>query len=159
MKLMVQRKSTAKSKLYSLGILVAILAFAFPASAELGGDESSVQTDQTQMQGARRIARAATHAVHEIHTPSGAVVREYVSPAGKVFGVAWEGPWLPDLHQLLGQYYDQLERARINRHGRGPLVIQQPGLMLFSGGHMRAFAGQAYIPDMVPQGVRAEAIR
>ena len=139
--------------------LMTLLAVSFPAYAELGGDEASIQTDQAQMQGMRRIARTGTHAMHEIQTPTGTKVREYVSPAGKVFGVAWEGPSLPNMRQLLGPYFDRLSQAQTNRRGRGPLFIQLPDLVFYSGGHMRALAGQAYIPDMVPQGVTAEAIR
>jgi hypothetical protein len=79
-----------------------------------------------------------------------------------VFGVAWQGQRIPDLRQLLGAYYDQYERAaaaaRIARH-RGPLVIQEPGLVVQSGGHMRAYSGWAYAPDLLPAGVRAEEIR
>ena len=153
-----ESRSLNKELLFA-SALVMLLSFSFPAYAELGGDEASIQTDQAQMQGVRRIARATTHVMHEIQTPTGTKVREYVSPAGKVFGVAWEGPFLPDLRQLLGLHFEQLGRAQSNRRGRGPLIIQLPDLVLYSGGHMRAFAGQAYIPDMVPQGIRAEAIR
>jgi uncharacterized protein DUF2844 len=148
-----------KDKLIFASMLLTLFAVSFPAYAELGGDEASIQTDQVQMQGVRRIARASTHVMHEIQTPTGTKVREYVSPAGKVFGVAWEGPFLPNLQQVLGPYFEQLSRAQSNRRGRGPLIIQLPGLVFFSGGHMRAFAGQAYVPDMLPHGVTAEAIR
>src|ERR1019366_2592885 len=54
----------------------------------------------------------------------------------------------------------QAAQAKVNAHaGRRPLVIEQPGLVVRSGGHMRWFAGQAYIPEMLPRGVTAEAIR
>ena len=160
MNLIAQNKSRSlKQKLIFACTMLTLVVVSFPAYAELGGDEASIQTDQAQMQGVRRIARAATHVMHEIQTPSGTKVREYVSPAGKVFGVAWEGPFLPNLQQVLGPYFEQLARAQSNRRGRGPLIIQLPGLVLYSGGHMRAFAGQAYVPNMLPQGVTAEAIR
>ena len=148
-----------KKKLLVACTLVTLLSVSSPAYAELGGDEASIQTDQAQMQGVRRIARAATHVMHEIQTPTGTKVREYVSPGGKVFGVAWEGPSFPNMRQLLGPYFDQVSQAQTSRRGRGPLVIHLPGLVFYSGGHMRVLAGQAYIPDMVPQGVTAEAIR
>jgi hypothetical protein len=34
--------------------------------------------------------------------PEGTSVRRYVSPAGKVVAVAWKGPVMPDLRQVLG---------------------------------------------------------
>ena len=48
--------------------------------------------------------------MHEITTPSGTVVREYVSPDGKVFGVAWRGAFLPDFQQILGSYYGEFAK-------------------------------------------------
>ena len=48
--------------------------------------------------------------MHEITTTTG-VVREFVSPGGAVFGVAWDGQFPPDLQQLLGPYYQQAQQA------------------------------------------------
>jgi hypothetical protein len=90
-------------------------------------------------------------------------VREFVSSAGKVFAVAWQGPIHPDLQQLLGTYYEQYTQAvqaqRATRKGRGPLLIQEPGLVVQVSGHMRAFVGRAYVPQMMPAGVKVEDIR
>jgi hypothetical protein len=140
-----------------------LLAGVGSAVAELGGDETSVAADELQIQGAKRtLRRAENYAMHQFEGQSGTVVREYVSPAGKVFGVAWQGPRIPDLRQLLGAYYAQYESAasavRSVRH-RGPLLIQEPGLVVESDGHMRAYNGRAYVPDLLPAGVRAEEIR
>jgi hypothetical protein len=67
------------------------------------------------------------------------------------------------MRQSLANYFEQYVKAapaRVNSHaGRRPLLIEQPGLVVQSGGHMRSFAGRAYIPEMLPQGVSAEAIR
>ncbi len=38
-------------------------------------------------------------------------------------------------------------------------MVELPGLVVQSGGHMRSFAGRAYIPEALPQGVSVEAIR
>jgi hypothetical protein len=105
---------------------------------------------------------ASSYTVHEIQAATGTVVREYVS-GGKVFAVAWQGPWPPDMRQLLGSYFDQYTQAAQSpssfRGGRGPRMIQQPGLVVQIGGHARSFAGRAYIPEMLPAGVLGEDIR
>lgn len=136
---------------------------ALPAFAGLGQDVSSVESDRAHMQGALRITQAQAYAVHEIQSPAGTVVREYVSASGKVFAVAWQGPWPPDMRQILAEYFEQYQSAaRVQqsaRSGRRPLMIQQPGLVVQSGGHMRSFAGRAYVPDMLPQGVDAEKLQ
>ena len=141
-----------------------VLAMCIPSYAVLGGDEASIKQDQAQMKSSRTIKSQQSYAVHELTAQSGTVVREYISPDGKVFGVAWQGPFMPDLHDLLGNYYDQFSQAaRAQREGpmrrRGPVSIQQPGLVVESGGHMRAFFGRAYLPDTLPAGVKAEEIK
>jgi hypothetical protein len=144
-------------------VLMAAIFVSFRASAALGGDLTSVDADQKQIQAIKRTARVSgSYTAHELRTGYGMAIRQYVSPAGKVFGVAWDGLQIPDLRQILGNYYDQFERAAAQRrlvHQRGPLVIEEPGLVVYSGGHMRAYTGKAYSPDELPQGVRPEEIR
>jgi len=89
------------------GVLLSSLLAPICASAALGGDVVSVKADQQEMRATRAVQANEKYSVHEITTPYGTVVREYVSPDGKVFGVAWRGPFLPDLQQLLGSYYAQ----------------------------------------------------
>jgi len=141
----------------------ALIAAAMPAGASLGGDAASIQADQVHMQGSRRTTAAKSYTVHEIQGASGTVVREFVSAEGKVFGVAWQGPWPPDMRQVLGAYFDQYVQANQAQRGtrvrRRPILINQPGLVVQVGGHLRAFAGRAYVPEMLPSGVRAENIQ
>ena len=147
----------------SLGMMILVLALPIPASAELGGDVTSVRADQAHMKGALMRTTGAERTVQEIRAASGTMVREYVSPSGTVFAVAWQGPWLPDLRQLLGTYfahYVQSARdAQARRRGHGPLVIQETGLVVKQSGRPRGFVGSAYVPQLVPQGVDPETIR
>ncbi len=140
-----------------------VLMITLPAFAGLGEEVSSVQADQAHIQGTLRTTQKPSYTVHEIQAPTGTIVREYVSTSGKVFAVAWQGPWPPDMRQILAGYFGQYQQAAqaqtSSRAGRRPLVIEQPGLVLQSGGHMRSFSGRAYIPEMVPQGISAEEIR
>lgn len=152
----------ASPRSFQLYWIVMLLILALPtlAWAGLGGDESSVQADKARMGASVRITRTATHAVHELKAPSGHVIREYVSPSGTVFGIAWQGASKPDLKQLLGDHFEEIQQA-MQRRGvrRGPVVINEPGVVFEMGGHMRAFAGRAYLPQLLPAGVPADAIR
>jgi hypothetical protein len=132
---------------------------ALPVQAALGGPEATVEADRLQVAGTARVLRSPAYTVHELQTPSGTVVREFVSPAGTVFGVAWQGPTMPDLRQVLGAYFEPYAQAATQRRAHGPLTVAQPGLVVHSGGHMRAFVGRAYIPQAVPPGVDAAAIK
>jgi Protein of unknown function (DUF2844) len=145
----------------SLSLSALTFFLAKPARATLGRDASSVPEDQAHMRAALRISRSeATYTVHEIKLSSGTVVREFVSPAGKVFGVAWGGPWLPDFRQLLGDYFAPIMQApRDDRRRRGALVVKRPEVFFQSTGHMRSFSGRAYVPDMLPKGVDSGVIQ
>jgi len=140
-----------------------LLILPMPAMAALGDNAGSVLADQARMKGTLRSVDAHTYVMHEITAPTGTVVREYVSPAGVVFGVAWEGQFPPDLQQLLGPYYQQAQQAASSaqqqRGRRAPVVIETPGLVMYQTGHVRSFHGQAYIPQLIPQGVKASDIR
>jgi hypothetical protein len=145
--------------LFLAGLALATAAMTAPASASLGGDEATVAADHAVLEGKMKVARVQRYAVHEIAVPSGTVVREFVSPAGKVFAVAWNGPTMPDLRQVLGPYFDTYVAALAQRKARGPVNVVLPGLVVQSSGHMRAFTGKAYLPDGMPAGVASEEIR
>lgn len=131
--------------------------------ASLGGDMVSVLADQGQMEGTRKTTTASAYTLHEIHATSGTVVREYQSAEGTVFGLAWSGRVAPDLRQILGSYYGQYEQALKARsgvrRGRRPILIDLPELKVQIGGHPGSFAGRAYLPTKLPEGMRAEDIQ
>src|SRR5690242_1865270 len=87
--------------------LMPLLMFSLPALAALGRDASSLPNDQLHMRATLRSTQNQGYAVHELRDSAGSTVREYVSPQGRVFGVAWQGPFVPDFQQLLGTYYQQ----------------------------------------------------
>jgi hypothetical protein len=132
-----------------------------PAWAVLGEYESSISVDQEVLQGQRREEARTGYRLHTITSANGAVVKEFVSPAGKVFGISWQAPNMPRLDQLLGANMTELEQALQGRKGHrgGPLVVETPKLVFVSGGHSRFFIGRAYVPSLVPAGVSMEGVR
>jgi hypothetical protein len=146
-----------------LGVGIAALAlFSPPASASLGGRASSVESDRAQMNASHQVTQHDTYEVHEIEAPGGTVVDEYVSAAGTVFAVAWHGPFPPPMQQILGTYFEQYTaalQARPRMYGHRPLNIEQQGLVVQTGGHVRAHFGRAYDPDLLPQGFTVNEIQ
>jgi Protein of unknown function (DUF2844) len=141
----------------ALGLTIGAAA---PALAALGGDTASVLADRDQIEGSVHITATASYSVHEITTSFGMTVREYLAPDGKVFGLAWRGPSMPDLRQFLGSYYSQyLQAASAPHAGHRHLSVELPALVVHSGGRMRAFAGRAWAPDLIPQNVSADDIK
>lgn len=142
-----------------------LLALPLPAKAALGDNAGSVLTDQVYMKGTLRSVDHGTYSVHEITSATGTMVREFVSPAGAVFAVAWEGQFPPDLQHLLGPYYQQAQKAQQAASSeqqqprrRGPLAIETPGLVMYESVHARNFRGQAYIPQLLPQNIKVSEI-
>src|SRR5205823_876677 len=116
--------------------IVVAVSVAAPAFAALGGDATSVQSDLARMKGALRTTSTAGFTVHEITTSYGTVVREYLTPADKVFAVSWHGPVIPDLRQMLGRYYGQYEQAASGGggYGRGTTTPPPPTQMIATPG-------------------------
>ena len=109
-----------------------------------------------------QVMQHGTYAVHQIQMPAGTVVSEYVSTEGKVFAVAWHGQFPPPMQQILGAYFQQYSAAletKPKMYGHHPLNVQESGLVVQTGGHMRAHFGRVYIPDLLPSGVTANQIQ
>jgi hypothetical protein len=140
--------------------LLSVLLWTSPGWAVLGEFQNSVGADQKVMRGVVQSAMREGYSLHQIKGADGAVVREFVSPDGVVFGLSWQGPTMPNLAQLLGSYFPDFQQAsgRKRRH-RGPLVVRTDRVVIESGGHMRAFYGRAYVPSLMPKNLRAEVVR
>jgi hypothetical protein len=133
-----------------------------PAWAALGGTEASVETDRRALT-ATRLATVprAGYQVHELDA-GGTRVRQYLSPLGLVFGVAWDGLVHPDLDTLLGPYaaaWRQADRETPRLQGRRFRAVTAPNLVVERWGHMRHLQGRAWDPALLPPGVTADAIR
>ncbi|HEY2607333.1 DUF2844 domain-containing protein [Paraburkholderia sp. RL18-103-BIB-C] len=113
---------------------------------------------------ASSTSASASYTVRETALGNGTVVREYLAADGAVFGIAWRGPQMPDLNDLLGSYFPQyvtgVKAVRAARGGgHGPVSVDQSGLVVRSGGHMGAFSGQAWLPPALPAGVSGSDIQ
>ncbi len=146
-------------------VLILILVFLLPATqafAALGESVDTIESDRehlTAVRGARTAHRDYT--VHEIKTDS-TVVREYVSPAGIIFAIAWNGLVHPDLTELLGSYageYQDALRQTPREQGRRQLQVRTNRVVVQKWGHIRDLKGRAYAPDLIPPGVSIDAIK
>jgi hypothetical protein len=141
-------------------LLLGMLSLPPIAAAALGADVSTVAADGVRMKATVLTTQQALYSVHEMLTPSGTTVREFVAPSGWVFAVTWQGPFLPDLRQTLGTYFEAYQSApRSKQAGRTRLLLDQPDLVVHSVGHPRAFFGRAYVPKLVPAGVAVEQLQ
>lgn len=141
-------------------VLVVPALLSIPAFCTLGEDVSSIASDQAHMKSSVRVLVTSSYSVHEMRTPAGTTVRQFVSPAGTVFAITWQG-FSPDLQQLLGSYFSEYLAAASSQHsrrGRG-VFIDTGDLVVETGGHMRFVAGRAFLRSKLPQGVDPDALQ
>ncbi|HEX5344570.1 MAG TPA: DUF2844 domain-containing protein [Duganella sp.] len=149
----------AFSLIFFLSLLQGALAW-----AALGNSPSNFGTPTTQTKlAARSLAATASDNVYTVSQStldSGTVVREYVDANGVVFAVSWKGPTLPDLRTLLGDKFTVMtsNAAKRPKAGHSQLAVDQSDVVIVSNGHMRAFAGQAWIPSALPAGFDTSTI-
>jgi len=133
---------------------------AAPGWAALGEPEASVSVDSGHFRASLHVAGRPSFTVHELRTPTGTVIHEFVSPAGAVFAVSWQGPYMPSMSLLLGQNFQRFANApRSAGSSRSRLLIDQPDLVVHAGGHIRSYAGIAYLPQLLPAGVSEEQLQ
>ena len=140
-----------------------------PARASLGELDSSIEADRHALGGVTQRTALQPHGpytVQEIVT-TGRVVHEYANQDGRVFAVSWQGRNAPDLAPLLGAYFSEFQEAqRPSSQGDGRLrqrrsygTIQGPHVVVERSGHLRGLRGRAYVPALLPEGVRINAIQ
>lgn len=144
----------------TLTVLFSLLLAAAPAWAVLGQRLESVQSDRAHLHGELRAVARQGYSVQQITAADGAVVKEYVSPAGVVFGVSWQGPAMPNLSQLLGSYFPEFQKAsRSSVHRHRAVSMKTDQLVVESGGHLRAFRGRAYVPGLLPGNLSSAVVQ
>ena len=135
----------------------AVMATLGRAPSTFAGSPASTPPPGARVLAATPVARPGLYSLHEVKLENGTIVREYATPAGLVFAVAWRGPVLPDLTALLGDYFNtfklETQQARTRGLRGSPVIIEHERLVVRSNGRMRDFFGHAYAPDLVPAGV------
>jgi hypothetical protein len=146
-------------------VLFAVLGVAPPwagcAHAALGGDAASVLSDAAEFHGVVNTELRQQYDIEDISAETGMRVREYLTRDGVIFAVSWSGPVMPDLQRLLGTHFAEYTAAlkALTHPGLHRSVrVASPELVVESGGHLRAYAGRAYLPALLPAGVSAAEI-
>lgn len=138
------------------------MLWALQAHAALGGGDSSIRADQSELHGVLTITPRRNYELREITNESGMVVREFVNRSGLVFALAWSGPAMPNLRQLLGAHYEAYAQslARLSRPGLHRSVrVETPHLVVENAGHLRAYAGYGLLTDLLPAGMSPTEVR
>jgi hypothetical protein len=144
----------------NFAILLILMTGSVPAWAALGNNVASVSSDAQALRGEHVMVAKAGYNLHQITMQDGSVVKEFVSPAGTVFGVSWNGHSIPNLQQLLGSFMTNLQQGqRTQWIPRRAVTIQGDNFVFSSFGHMRFFRGRAYVPSLVPANLTPEVVQ
>lgn len=128
------------------------------AHATLGGNVASIAVNHQHLGGDQHVLKLASGERHELQLPSGIVVHQYVSSTGAVYAVAWSGPRMPDLRELLGTYFPKMAQARrLPTGGHTIMVREGDDLVVQSTGHHGRFVGRAWVPSLAPAGVNLDS--
>ena len=147
-----------------IGLLLALTVFTTSqqAKATLGESADSIESDRNILSAVRGSSTVvSTYTVHEVRSET-TTVREYVSPSGVVFGIAWSGLTHPDLTSLLGSYTNEYKKAlgQVQRQpGRRHVQVKTDRVVVEKWGRMRDLQGRAYVPSLIPQGVSVDEIK
>ncbi len=158
-----------KRWLATLALACAAAGAASPARATLGEPAASVAADRSRLGGAlgagvHALASGPAISVQTITLADGSSIRQYLSPAGRVFAVAWTMHYKPRLDQLLGTSFAAYAQAGREAAQRRPgvmhnAVVQTGDLVVESSGHLNVYVGRAYLRSMVPAAGGLDAIR
>ena len=152
-------------------LLIQISSFNLPSAiAALGDDVSAVEKDRVRI--AAKTAAPISLEKFTVHTISndGLIIREYISKAGKIFAVAWDGNTSPDLEPLLGKYFTEfkVQNKSMNKNSSSAIKMKSRtarsavvgnNVIVEKSGHMRNMHGKAYLPQFIPAGVSINEIQ
>lgn len=136
-------------------IVIALASWACSASADLGGaPEKFVHASATT------VTQQSGYSVRTTTLSTGTEVHEYVSDQGIVFAVSWQGPFKPNLRKLLGRHFGKIanHEGRKAKSSRSNMELKDSEVVIRTGGHMRAYEGQAWLPAQFPAGFSEDNI-
>ncbi|WP_051229178.1 DUF2844 domain-containing protein [Paludibacterium yongneupense] len=137
-------------------LFLASLTLTTPALAALGDQLATPASGQ-------RVLSAVTsgnYTQRETVDGTGLHLREYVTSAGIVFAVAWNGPAMPNLQQIFGSSYSSFQSAAQARSSLNALGHRASGdLEVETGGHMGAYVGRAWLKSRLPDGFDTTSIQ
>jgi hypothetical protein len=136
------------------------------ARASLGDSVASLEKDRASVNGSAVTSKeSGAYVVHTIGT-STREIREYATPEGTIFAVAWHGVGHPDLTQLLGSYYSELlaadHKPGEKKRPRGRVthsILTGAHVVVKRFGQFRSARGIAYLPALIPAGVTADDLQ
>ncbi len=143
-------------------LILVICSISQQTQATLGESIDSVRVTKKSLSAVKSTEKTALkYTVYESQYDT-ITIREYASPSGIVFGIAWIGLTHPELTPLLGSYASEHKKALSQakrQHGSKHVKVKSENVVVEKWGHMRKLQGRAYAPDLIPEGVSVDEIK
>ncbi|MBW8838220.1 MAG: DUF2844 domain-containing protein [Burkholderia sp.] len=125
------------------------------AAASQSVSDSASTSPAAGSQPASAVTATAPYTMRQSVDANGVTIREYLLPANVVFAVTWQGPIRPNMRALLGSYFTNYVAAgQTGVRGSGPLIEGNDDFRIESAGRLGNFSGMAWLPRLLPAGVR-----
>jgi Protein of unknown function (DUF2844) len=89
-------------------------------------------------------------------------IRQYVAPTGQIYAVSWDGPAMPDIRALFGDWFGRYQQGAIEAQssagGLHSSSVEGSDLVVESSVRLREFTGRAWLPAALPAGVTSTDI-
>lgn len=152
--------------LASLRTALIIGACAVPASshAQLGSTVLGATSSQGDSS-AVVIHRAGNDALQwQESTDANQIrVRQYLSAAGQVYAVSWDGPAMANVAALLGTWFGAYQTSALaalpNAQSLHASHVERSDLVVETAVRLRDFSGRAWLPSAIPVGVTTADIQ
>jgi hypothetical protein len=136
--------------------------FSCASWAALGSTPANLGPQAAAAQTSAASTGQATYTVLRQLLDSGTTVNQYVDGRGVVFAVTWSGPFLPDLKEILGPYFQTMTAQAANGRARqqhSRLMVREADLVVVSTGRMGAFEGRAWLTSKLPAAFDTKDLR
>ena len=138
-------------------VVAASWALSLPAQAALGGQVADLPRERLALRAQLQTTAQPSYTTHTLSTASGYEIRQFATPQGQIFALAWRGPGIPNMQQLLGAHFATYQselQAHPQQRSRTALTVNHPNLVARAAGRMGSYSGMAYLPQQVPAQVR-----
>lgn len=126
------------------------------AHAALGEHQGSIDIERMRLHAHKAVLNRPGYTIHELHTPDGSHIKQYVTMTGNVFAVVWATQYKPDLSRLLGVQHASYARAEQEQSKRGGIQrhfrLDSQQVLVQSNAHLNVYSGFAVLKPMVPTG-------
>ncbi|WP_345811004.1 DUF2844 domain-containing protein [Paraburkholderia sp. PREW-6R] len=145
--------------LSAASLTLVCLTLVTDAHAELGG---TMPTSAVSHAAAPTASLNGALRVRTFTDTGKTTINEYATSTGQIVAYTWQGPTMPDLRALLGNYADSFRAGAAALPADGNLHIARvarPDVIVETGGPMRSYVGRAWLPGALPAGVTADDLR